>query len=131
MENVLITVPDKDMPNLVRIQYKKGGETPDTLKGLYTGWTMAKKAIDCYNTLKPVHEPQVYSKQKNITDEEEAKLFAKVEEKVKEKNEALEAKQDVKEKVTKTKNEGGAEHLRKGLDYRSESFNLSRERKPS
>jgi len=70
MDNILITVPDKAMPNLSRIVYANGGETPAILTGLYTGFTMAKKAIDAYNKLKPVHEPQVYKGEKTLTDKE-------------------------------------------------------------
>jgi len=125
MKTELITYPDKDMPNLVRIKYKKGGQTPKELEGLYTGFTMAKKAIDFYNKLKPVHEAQEYAHQKKISDGEEADLFAKVEIEVAEKNKELEAKKDGKEEKPKSKDEGGTEHVRKGIDNRSFSPNIS------
>ena len=125
MENKLITYPDKDMPNLVRIKYKKGGQTPKELEGLYTGFTMAKKAIDFYNKLKPVHEALEYAHQKKISDEEEAKLFDKVEKEVAEQNKVLEAKKNGKEEKPKIKDEGGAKHIRKGPDNGGISANVS------
>jgi len=131
-DNRLITVPDKQMPNLVRVKYENGGTTPDILSGLYTGYTMAKKAIDFYEELKPIHEAQVYAHQKNISDEEEAKLFKEVENKVAEANKKLEAeKNNGKEIKTESKDEGRTEYVRKGLDHGSKSSDLSRERKPS
>ena len=95
--NILITVPDKAMPNLSRIVYKKGGEVPELLAGLYTGWTMAKKAIDAYNALKPEHKPKVYNSDKNVlTKDEEAVALDKTKEKAKEANKKKEAN-EVKE----------------------------------
>ena len=84
--NKLITVPDKDMPNLSRIVYANGGPTPDVLSGLYTGFTMAQKAIKAYLQLKPVHKPQVYNGEKNLTNEQETEAFEKVKEKVEKDN---------------------------------------------
>ena len=125
MDNKLITYPDKDMPNLVRIKYKKGGQTPKELEGLYTGFTMAKKAIDFYNKLKPVHEALEYAHQKKISDEEEAELFAKIQKEVAEENKALEAKKDGKEEKPKSKDEGGTKHVRKGIDNGGITSNIS------
>lgn len=102
--NRLITIPDKAMPNLVRVVYENGGQTPEILTGLYTGYTMAKKAIDVYETLKPVHEAQVYAHQKTITDEEEAELLKDVEKKVAKANKQLEVeKSDGKESKSEAK----------------------------
>ena len=122
--NKLITVPDKGMPNLSRIVYANGGPTPDILSGLYTGFTMAQKAIKAYLQLKPVHKPQVYSGEKTITTEEETEAFEKVKEEVAKDNKLKEAK-DGEEKGAKTENEGGAEHVHTGSNYRSEPVNLS------
>jgi len=125
MDNTLITVADKAMPNLVRVKWKKGGDVPAVLQGLYTGYTMAKKDIDTYLALKPIHEAQEYAHQKKISDEEEARLYAEVQKKVDEENKELEAKANVKEEDPKTKNKSGAKHVRKGIDNRGESTNVS------
>jgi len=106
--NKLITTPDKTMPNLVRIVYENGGHTPDLLLGLYTGWTTAQKAIQAYEALKPIHEAQEYAHQKNISNEEEARLFAEVEKKVAEDNKKLADKkteEDTDGKESKSKSE--------------------------
>ena len=129
--NKLITIPDKAMPNLSRIVYENGGTTPDILTGLYTGFTMAQKAIKAYEALKPVHELQVYSHQKTITDDEEKELYEKVKQDVAEKNKKLEAESDGKKGESKTENEGGTEHVRKGVENRSQSSDVPGKRKSS
>lgn len=123
-DNKLTTYPDKAMPNLVRIKYEKGGNTPEQLEGLYTGWTMAKKAIDAYEALKVVHQPIAYTHQKTISDEEEATLFKKIEEEVATTNRLLEAKKDGKEEKPEGKDEVGTEHLRTGANNGSKPVNL-------
>lgn len=129
MENKLILKPDEKMPNLSRIVYKNGGEVPDELKGLYTGYTMGQKAIATYEALKPVHEKQVYKADKNIlSKEEEAKAFEIVKKEVEKANKLREAS-DGKEEKSKTEGKDRTEHVRKGSDNGSKSLNISRERK--
>ena len=112
------------MPNLSRIKYANGGETPDILKGLYTGYTMANKAIKAYEQLKPIHEAQVYAHQKTITDAEEEKAFEKIKEEVQLANQANEA-EDVKAEKPTGKHKSRAERIREGSDNGSKSANVS------
>ncbi len=98
----LITYPDKDMPNLYRVRYNKGlGSVPDALSGLFSSRTAAKKQIYFYEN-RPKPQAIEYTHQKNISDEEEAKMFEEVKKQV-------EAENNGKEKIKKTKSKCRAE----------------------
>ncbi len=100
--NKLIVVPDKKMPNLYVVKWEDGGDIADYLSGLFSTRIAAKKRVMMYEA-RPVPEPIEYKGQKQITDEEEAELMAKVEIKVAKEN-AIREKKNGEKESTKEKN---------------------------
>jgi len=89
--NELTVVPDKKMPNLYRIKWTEGGDIADYLVGLYSTRISAKKKIMFYEE-RPKPTPIVYKGKKTLSHDEEAKLFAEVQEQVAKENASLEKK---------------------------------------
>ncbi len=85
VEQELIVVPDKKMPNLYVVRYKDKGVTPDYLGGLFSTRIAAKKKIMFYEA-RPKPQDLKYSHQKSITNEEEAELYEKIKKEVEAKN---------------------------------------------
>jgi len=99
VDQELVIVADKEMPNLYVVKYKNCGTTPPYLEGLFSTRIAAKKRIFFYENRK-VPQEQQYKGKKTISKEEEARLYEEVKKKV-------EAENNGKERNKKTKNKAG------------------------